>query len=125
MKNVIIVLLMLIASFSTAQTTAATHPKTSKKTVKKPIKKTVLHDTITVSFFSLGSGIDAKAYKNLIQSIATYDAINGTKTVYSIEKRGKEGEKKVIIHPQNTKPFTAFVEDLRVRFKDNKRVEVK
>jgi hypothetical protein len=125
MKNALLLLLMLIASFSTAQTTATTHPKTSKKNVKKPIKKTVLPDTITVSFFSFGSGIDAKAYKNLLQSIANYDSTNGIKTIYRIEKKGKEGEKKVIIHPQNTKPFTAFVEDLRVRFKDNKRVEMK
>jgi hypothetical protein len=124
MKN----FLVLIFIFSLLNVTAQKrHYKKKVKTTKHGIAKKdtiVASQSLTVSFISIGSGIDKVAFKTFKKSIETHDSLNACKLTYQVKNWGREGERDFYFPTQSTKKYNEFVKETEKTFGSSNRVRI-
>ncbi len=88
------ILLITIAAFSmSCKNTNKVNANTAKKAATESSKKNTIQKTdLTVSFISLGAGVDLKIKAKVDDAISEFEKSNNIKIVYEREAWGREGE---------------------------------
>lgn len=99
----------------------------AKTTQKAEVKTESTFTRFSVSFISVGGGIDKKAKSKFLNFIKEFDSLNQVTINYNISKWGKEGETDYCFTLAELKPEqqAKFINDCIELFKDHKLVRFK
>ncbi|MDB5282427.1 MAG: hypothetical protein JWO06_1502 [Bacteroidota bacterium] len=78
-----------------------------------------------ISFYSIGSGKNGRAYTKFNSFIREFNSKNSPRIQYDIIDWGKEGEKDVCFHPNGNANFTEFIKQITELLKNEPMVTVK
>ena len=78
-----------------------------------------------LSFYSIGSGKNGRAYTKFNSFIREFNSKNSPKIQYDIIDWGKEGEKDVCFHPNGNANFGEFIKQIKVLLKNEPLVDIK
>ncbi len=97
-------------------------------TAENPTKATDSDDTaagFTVSFISIGGGIDGNAFTELNDLFVTFQKDNICKIEKSVRAWGREGEKDVCFKIIDKKCLSKWKKTVQKKYTDNRRVFIK
>lgn len=78
-----------------------------------------------LSFYSIGSGKNGRAYTKFNSFIREFNSKNNPKIQYDIIDWGKEGEKDVCFHPNGNANFNEFIKQIRELLTNEPLIEIK
>ena len=115
LKTIIALLLLLITSIQGAY---------AQKQVQHNTKTTVVKAALSISFYSIGTGINHKAYSAVLAAVAAHNKKYRTNIKYTETSWGREGERDLCFPPQKAKNFPLFMTQMKKKCAGYKQVKV-
>jgi hypothetical protein len=119
--------LLLLAFFSCKQSKVTTTKDTSKTAPTEQVVTSSPHYRFTVSFISIGTGIDAKAKQEFLDFVQAFNTKNNVDVQFEKTSWGREGETDYCLKLSELKEEeqTRFIAEAKEALKNSTRVRYK